>query len=92
MSDNIADYGGGGAYGCTLFDCVVSSNTCKGVNYAGGGGVCNCTLYNCFVTSNNASGFGGGGASSRPCGIVCCRATPQVRGAVPMLAFWLTAW
>jgi hypothetical protein len=49
--------GGGGAAGCTLYNCTLSGNSAHG-----GGGAIGCTLYNCTLSGNSA--LSGGGAYS----------------------------
>ena len=51
---------GGGAYGGTLYNCLVASNTAA----VSGGGAIASTLYNCTVTDNHAGRYGGGVYSS----------------------------
>jgi hypothetical protein len=50
---------GGGAYGGTLNNCILTHNR---VEFAGGGAA-SCTLNNCTLTGNIAGVFGGGAAS-----------------------------
>ncbi len=56
---------GGGAEGCTLYNCTLSGNSA--LDGGLGGGAVNCTLYNCTLTGNGAfpgqvgrAGYGGG--------------------------------
>jgi hypothetical protein len=53
---NGTDGMGGGAFKCTLYQCLVTGN------YAsyGGGGAAWCILYNCTVASNSSVAWGGG--------------------------------
>jgi len=53
-ANGLASYGGG-AYGVTLYNCILSSNSATGY----GGGASSGTLYNCVLTANSAQ-FGGG--------------------------------
>jgi PKD repeat protein len=46
-------YHGGGAFGCTLYNCTLTGNSATG-GY--GGGAYNCTLYNCTLTGNSGGG------------------------------------
>jgi hypothetical protein len=51
---------GGGIFGGTLYNCVLSQNHASGKMFSGwGGGASGSTLYNCSLTSNSA-GQGGG--------------------------------
>ena len=64
ITANAAVGGGGGAYGGTLNNCVLCSNTVAYYDYYGsGGGACTCTLNNCLLYANSAN-FGGGGSDS----------------------------
>lgn len=71
---------GGGVYGGTLYDCILSNNVANNGNHgnssACGGGCYGSTLYNCIVWSNKAEAYstsygsyqtasGGGAAASR---------------------------
>jgi parallel beta-helix repeat protein len=66
---NAAPYGGGAAYGGTLYNCIVSSNSDDGawlgtlhnciVSSNSGFGALGCTLYNCTLTGNARSGAEG---------------------------------
>ena len=56
LSGNSASENGGGAYGGTLFNCVLSGNSAS--QY--GGGACGSTLNNCTLSGNSASENGGG--------------------------------
>jgi hypothetical protein len=47
---------GGGVYGGTLYNCLITSNAAS----VAGGGASGSTLYNCTVTANRANRFGGG--------------------------------
>jgi hypothetical protein len=51
---------GGGAYGGTLYDCLVTGNTAKLIQYGLAGGTYGSMLYNCTVSGN--SSYQGGGA------------------------------
>jgi hypothetical protein len=63
---------GGGAYGVTLYDCVLAQNSASswsgrnrpnwGPFYPSGrgGGAANCTLFNCVLSGNSANAAGGG--------------------------------
>lgn len=53
---NGADGVGGGATGCTLYNCLLTGNWAS----YGGGGAAMSTLYNCTVASNSVIGHGGG--------------------------------
>jgi hypothetical protein len=67
-----ADAYGGGAYGGTLYNCLLTGNTASSSSgYARGGGAYNCTLYRCTLTDNRAC-FGGGAAS---CTLFDCTVT-----------------
>ena len=65
-----ADGNGGGASGCTLYNCTLSGNGAGGY----GGGALGCTLYNCTLTGNTA--VNGGGASG--CWLYNCRLTANL--------------
>jgi pectin methylesterase-like acyl-CoA thioesterase len=54
---NSAYTGGGGAFGCTLYNCTLSGNSASD---GFGGGAINCTLYNCMLSGNSTSEVGGG--------------------------------
>ncbi len=56
ITANRAEGGVGGAYGGTLYNCLLSGNSA--VN-ASGGGASSCTLYNCTLVGNSAA-YGGG--------------------------------
>ncbi len=51
---------GSGAANCTLYNCVLATNTSQGV----GGGVRDCTAYNCTFTGNSAQTSGGAAQNS----------------------------
>jgi hypothetical protein len=50
---------GGGASGCTLYNCTLRGNSAQV-----GAGAFRCTLYNCTLTGNSASSTGGGAAAA----------------------------
>ena len=54
ITGNSADFGGG-VYGGTLYNCLLTSNSA----YASGGGAYNSALYNCTLTQNSAASGGG---------------------------------
>ncbi len=59
--------GGGGAAGCTLYNCRLISNVVERtiMDTGGGGGAYDCTLYNCTLTGNSVANYrhgSGGGA------------------------------
>ena len=56
--NNITASDGGGAYGCTLYNCTLSGN--RALNGSGGGAY-GSALYDCTLVNNSAP-FGGGGA------------------------------
>jgi hypothetical protein len=58
ISGSRASEVGGGAYGGTLYNCTLATNS----TYDGGGAF-NSTLYNCIVTGNSATNYGGGAHS-----------------------------
>lgn len=58
---NSAYTGGGGVYGGTLVNCIISGNSAALVSSIGGGGADSSVLINCLVTSNY-SGYRGGAA------------------------------
>ena len=74
MTGNTALYlGGGGAYSCTLNNCVLTGNSSL---YGYGGGAFSCTLNNCALRGNSANQ--GGGAYSdggQPCTLNNCALT-----------------
>ena len=76
VTGNSASSGGGGAYGGTLNNCTLTSNSARNGN--GGGAYC-CTLNNCTLTGNWASygggAAGGGGFLASPCRLNNCALT-----------------
>ncbi len=58
---NAASGGGGGAYRCMLWNCVISNNTEQG---GGGGGAYDSVLNNCLLVSNSTAWAGGGANGS----------------------------
>jgi hypothetical protein len=64
---------GGGAFGCTFYNCTVSDNSA-----AMGGGVYESTLYNCTI-NNNMGFFGNGGTRSST--LFNCLVTSNYDGA-----------
>lgn len=66
LKNNTAAYGGGGAIGATLINCLVINNSVLGVPGYGvtavGGGADACTLKGCIITGNYALSAGGGTA------------------------------
>jgi hypothetical protein len=65
-----AQWGGGGAYFCKLYNCTLMGNSAR----AYGGGADWCSLYNCTVSGNSAN-WGGGVDSS---GLYNCTLTGNV--------------
>jgi hypothetical protein len=64
INSNAAVGGGGGAYGGTLNNCVLCSNTVTYYDYYGsGGGAYNVTLNNCLLYANSAN-YGAGAADT----------------------------
>ena len=55
ITGNRSGGAGGGAYLCTLVNCLVTSNAA-----VAGGGLGGCTAYNCTVVGNNATNYAGG--------------------------------
>ena len=55
---------GGGAYGGTLNNCIITDNRAYEISVSGaaGGGAYQCILNNCTLSGNSASGGGGGAA------------------------------
>lgn len=60
VTGNVASLGGGGAYGGTFHDCVLSGNRVALAYGWGGGGVLSGTLYRCTLTGNSSVRDGGG--------------------------------
>jgi hypothetical protein len=56
---NLVFDSGGGAYGCTLYDCALTYNAAYNES-GGGGGALFCALYNCTLSTNYAYYDGGG--------------------------------
>jgi hypothetical protein len=56
-SASFANSLGGGACGCTLYNCTLSGNSSF---FGDGGGASDCTLYNCTLSGNSARDGGGG--------------------------------
>jgi hypothetical protein len=54
---NLANNGGGGAYGCTLYNCALSGNSAP---QGSGGGAYRSTLCNCTLSGNSAADYDGG--------------------------------
>ncbi len=57
ISDNTANYYGGGAYHCQLYNCLLIGNHAQ---FGSGGGAYQCRLYNCTLFDNAATWTGGG--------------------------------
>jgi hypothetical protein len=56
ITGNVATLNGGGAFGTTLYNCLLTANSAtNGI----GGGACYAMLYNCTVTGNSANSGGG---------------------------------
>lgn len=53
--------GGGGVYGGTASNCILSANSSGGAGRQGGGAL-RCRLYNCLLIGNSSGGGPGGGA------------------------------
>jgi len=76
--------GGGGAYGASLFHCVVANNTATN----NGGGAYSCAMNNCLVVGNQAfGGVAGGGAGGGASGggltnCVVCNNTASLGGGL----------
>jgi hypothetical protein len=61
ITENIANYYGGGAFGGTFFNCTfVSNSATTDDSWSYGGGTCYAVLSHCIVSGNGAGGGGGG--------------------------------
>jgi hypothetical protein len=61
IASNSVNGHGGGAFGSTLYNCLVTSNT-TGFAYTGGGAAYS-TLTDCVISNNSTPGYQGGGVS-----------------------------
>jgi hypothetical protein len=84
-------YGGAGAYGGTLSNCILAGNSA--VNSSGGafgGGALNCTLNNCTLAGNSAetgnNGFAAGGGACG-CTLNNCTLTNNYAGPAPFHSY-----
>ena len=72
-SSNFPEGSGGGIWGATLYDCIITNNSSP---YLGGGiagdATDQCVAHNCTIAFNRAP-FGGGAGGSQTCAYIGCR-------------------
>jgi len=92
LTGHVAQGDAGGAYFCTLQNCILTGNVAHG----SAGGACSCTLYNCTLTGNSASGggslIGADGGGARLCMLYNCVLTSNVASGAGMGASYCTLY